>query len=138
MPGGSQGTAWQMHRVRSLVLWFDLCALPYFLRPFPSPYRAGVPGRLVPVGSDRASRRRAVSGVFAYPGRRQGVGVGGSALPGLPVGETVRRWLETEVSAPVGEVGRSWKTGATPSRLDLLVGDWIVLLAYYLDTWASP
>ena len=34
----------------------DLSALPYFLRPFPGPHRAGVPGRLVPVGFDCASR----------------------------------------------------------------------------------
>ena len=57
--------------------------------------------------------------------------------PGLPVGEAVRRRLETEVSTPVGEVGWSWKTGAAPSRPDLLVGDWIVLLACYSDTWPA-
>ena len=62
------------------VSWFDLCALPYFLRPFPGPFRAGVPGQLVLAGSDCASQRRAVSKVFAYPGRRRGVGVGSSAL----------------------------------------------------------
>ena len=77
---GSYNTAWvllcqggrrvlflQVYMVRSPVLRFDLCALPYFLRPFPGPYRAGVPGRLVPVGSDCASRRRAVSKEFPYP-----------------------------------------------------------------------
>ena len=32
----------------------DLGALLYFFRLFPGPYRAGVPGRLVPVGSDCA------------------------------------------------------------------------------------
>ena len=36
-----------------------LCALSYFLRPFPGPYRAGVPGRLAPVGTDCASRKGA-------------------------------------------------------------------------------
>ena len=39
----------QVYRVRSLVSWFDLCALPCFLRSFPGPFRAGVPGWLVPV-----------------------------------------------------------------------------------------
>ena len=89
----------------------------------------GVPGRLIPVGSSCASRRSAVSSIFAYPGRRRGVGVGGSALPGLPVGETVQRRLETEVSAPVGQVGQSQKTGDAPPRPDLPVGDWNALLA---------
>ena len=55
---GAYNTAWvllcqgsrralflQVYRVWSLVLWFDLCALPYFLRPFPSPYRAGISDR---------------------------------------------------------------------------------------------
>ena len=43
--------------------------------------------------------------------------------PDLPVGEAVRRRLETEVSAPIGEVGRSRQVGAVPPRLDLPVGD---------------
>ena len=50
-----------------MVLWFDLCALPYFLCPFPGPRRAGVPDRLVPVDFDCASRRRAVSRGSAHP-----------------------------------------------------------------------
>ena len=41
---GIQGTV--------LGIAVDLSALPYFLRPFPSPHRAGVSGRLVLVGSD--------------------------------------------------------------------------------------
>ena len=45
----------QVYRVRSLVSWFDLCALPCFLRLFPGPYRAGVLGRLVLVSSKCAS-----------------------------------------------------------------------------------
>ena len=71
-------------------------------------------------------------------GWRCGVGVGGSALPGLPVGETVRRRLETEVSARVGEVGWSRQAGAVPPRPDLPVGDWTALLACCLDSWAGP
>ena len=38
-----------------LGIMVDLGALPYFLRLFPGSYRAGVPGRLVLVGSDCAS-----------------------------------------------------------------------------------
>ena len=49
--GGCRVLFLQVYRVWSPVLRFDLCALPYFLRPFPGPYRAGVPGRLVLVGS---------------------------------------------------------------------------------------
>ena len=49
-----------------------------FLRSSPGSFRAGVPGRMAPIGSGRASRRRAVSRVSANPGRRCGVGVGSS------------------------------------------------------------
>ena len=44
-PTGVQGTV--------LGIAIDLSALPYLLRPFPGPRRAGVPGRLVPIGFDR-------------------------------------------------------------------------------------
>ena len=40
---------------------------PALLRLFPGPFWAGVPGRLVPVGYNRASRRRAVSRGWSYP-----------------------------------------------------------------------
>ena len=53
--GGCRVLFLQVYRVWSPILRFDLCALPYFLRPFLGPYRAGVPGLLVPVGSDCAS-----------------------------------------------------------------------------------
>ena len=53
------------------------CALPFSFAP--GSFRAGVPGRMAPVGSGHASRRRAVSRVPANPGRRRGVGVGSSA-----------------------------------------------------------
>ena len=56
-----------VYRVRSPILQFDLCALPYFLRPFLGPYRAGIPGRLVPVGSNCTSWRRVVSRGLAHP-----------------------------------------------------------------------
>ena len=55
-PAGVQGTI--------LGIVFDLSALPYFLRPFPSPYQAGLPGRLVLVGSDCTSWRGAKSRGF--------------------------------------------------------------------------
>ena len=71
-PAGVQGT------VPGIAV--DLSMLPYFLRPFPGPYRAGIPDRLAPVGSDCASWSRAVSRAFAYPSRSRGIGVGSSAL----------------------------------------------------------
>ena len=49
------------------IVVLTLSALPCFLRSFPGPFRAGVSGRLVPVGSGYASRRRAVSRGWAYP-----------------------------------------------------------------------
>ena len=58
----------------------DLSALPYFLHPFPGPYRAGVPGRLVSVGSDCASWRRAVSKGSVHPRSKTRVKVGSGVL----------------------------------------------------------
>ena len=49
--GGYKVLFLQVYRVWSPVLRFDLCPPPYFLRQFPGPYRAGVPGRLVQVDS---------------------------------------------------------------------------------------
>ena len=80
MPGRLQSTISAGVQGTVLGIVVDLNALPYFLRPFPGPHRAGVPGRLVLVGSDCVSRRRVVSKVFAYPGKRRGVGVKSSAL----------------------------------------------------------
>ena len=68
-PAGVQGTV--------LDIVVDLIALPYFLRPFPGPHRAGVPGRLVPVGSDYASQRKAVSRGSVHPRSETRVGVVG-------------------------------------------------------------
>ena len=65
--GGRRVLFLQVYRVRSPVLRFDLCALPYFLRPFPGPYLAGVPDRLVPVASECASWRKAVSRGLVHP-----------------------------------------------------------------------
>ena len=65
--GGRRVLFLQVYRVWSLVLWFDLCALPCFLCSFPGPYRADVPGRLVPVGSDCASQRKSSEQGFCIP-----------------------------------------------------------------------
>ena len=64
----------------ALGIVVDLSALPYFLCLFPGPYRAGVPDRLVLVGSDRASWRRVVSRGLAHPRSEAWVGVESSAL----------------------------------------------------------
>ena len=83
--------------VRSPVSWFDLCALPCFLRSFPVSFRAGVPGWLVPVGSDCASRRGVVSRGSAYSRSEKRVGIGSGVLA-RPFGRRGRP-----------EVGRCWK-----------------------------
>ena len=74
-----------------------------FLRTSSGPYRAGVPSRMAPVGSECTDWRRVVSKVPTSPGRRDAgseskVGLGA----GLPIGEAVRRRLKPESSAPVG------------------------------------
>ena len=88
----------------------DLSALLYLLRTFPSPYQVGVPGRLVLVGSNCASRRRAVNrgSVQARSEMRVGVGkvVFGQAFRSERTSEGVP---ESEASAPVGEAGRGRK-----------------------------
>ena len=81
----------QLYRIRSLVSWFDLYALSYFLWTFPGPYRAGVPGRLVPVGSDCASRRGGVSRGSTHSRRRSGSEPEVVFWPGLPFGEFIQR-----------------------------------------------
>ena len=78
--GGCRVLFLQVYRVRSLVSWFDLCALACFLRSSPGPFRAGVPDRMALVGSGRTSRRRAVSRVSVNPGRRRGVEAESSTL----------------------------------------------------------
>ena len=80
-----------MYRVWSLVLRLTLSALPYFLRLFPGPYRAGIPGRLVPVGSDCVSRRGAVSRGSAHPRSEKRVGVRSGVGPSLSIEEAVQR-----------------------------------------------
>ena len=78
-PAGVQGTV--------LGIAIDMSALPYLLCLFPGPHRAGVPERLVPVGSDCSSRRRAVSRGSVHPWSETWVEVGGGVWLGLPVGE---------------------------------------------------
>jgi len=133
----------------TVVLTCESCLA--FLRMFPGLYRAGIPGRLISVGSDHASQRRTMSKGWAYP-RSESVESESEVVfgPGLPIGEAVRRRLESEVSTPVGEVGRSSRrVGAVPLRPNLPVGDWTALLAHYfrllgrstscvLPVWAEP
>ena len=109
-----------MYRVRSLVPWFDLCALPYFLCSSPGPFRVGILGRLVLVGSGCTSRRRPVSRILAYPGRRRGVRVKSSALS-RPFGRRVhpeaardRSVPSSKKDGPESENGRS-SSSARPS-----------------------
>ena len=71
-PAGVQGTIFGIA--------VDLSVLAYFLCPFPGPYRAGVPGRLVPVGSDCASWRGAVSRGLAHSQSEKRVRVGSGVL----------------------------------------------------------
>ena len=57
----------------TVVLTCEPCLA--FLRTSSGSHRAGVPGRMAPVGSECAGRRRAVSRIPANPGRRRRVGV---------------------------------------------------------------
>ena len=136
-PAGVQGTV--------LGITVDLSALPYFLRLFPGPHRAGVPGRLVPVGSDCASRRRAVSRGWAHPLSETRVGVESGVWLGLFVGEAVRRRVgggSERCSSLVRPSGRRGgpesEAGTVSPRPGLPVGDWIAPLACVLGIWASP
>jgi len=92
-----------------------------------------------------------VSRVSANPGRRDAGSKSKVVLgPGLPIGEAVRRRLESEVSALVGEVGRSSRrVGVVPLRPVLSVGDWNAPsacgfrflgrpMSCMLSTWAKP
>jgi len=90
----------QVYRVWSLYRGLTRVLLSLFV---PGPFRAGVPGRMAPVGFGCAGRRRAVRRVLTYPGRRDvglesEVGLGA----GLPIEEAGRRRLEPEASAPIG------------------------------------
>ena len=115
-----------------------MSALPYFLCPFPSPYRAGIPGRLVPVGSDCASRRGVVSRGSAHPWSEKQVRVGSGVWPGLLVGEAVRRRVGDQSEHSGRRGGPESEAGAVSPRPGLPVGNWIVLLACCLGIWAGP
>ena len=153
MPGRLKGTlltcpvGYCPAGVQGMVLGIavDLSALPYLLHPFPSPHRVGVPGRLVPVGSDCASRRRAISRGSAHPRSETRVGVESGVRPGLPVGEAIRRWARVEsercssLVRPFGRRGGPKLEASTiPPRPGLLVGDWIALLSCRLGILAGP
>ena len=116
----------------------DLSALPYFLRPFPGPYRAGVPGRLDPVGFDCASWRGVVSRGSVHSWSEKRVGVESGVWPGLSVGEAVRRWAGDQSERSGRRGGPKSEAGVIPPRPGLLIRDWIVLLACRLGIWVGP
>ena len=128
----------QVYRVRSPVLRFDLCALPYFLRPFPGPYRAGIPGRWIPVSSDCASRRGAISRDLVHSWSEKWIRVGSGVWPGLLVREVIRRWARDRSERSGRRGGPKSEAGAVPPRLGLLVSDWIALLDCCLCIWTGP
>ena len=105
-PAGAQSTV--------LGIAVDLSALPYFLRLFPSPYRAGIPGRLVLVGSDRVGRKRAVSRGLAHPQSETRVGVKSGVRPGLLVGEVVWRRARVPSECSGRRGGPESETGTIP------------------------
>ena len=136
-PAGVQGTV--------IGITVDLGVLPYFLRLFPGPYRVGVPGRLVLVGSDCASRRGVVCRGSAHPRSEKRVGVGSGVWPGLPVGEAVRRRAGVGSKCCSSLVRPSGRRGGTESEPSILppqpglpVGVWITLMPCRLGTWAGP
>ena len=92
----------------AIVQGTDLSALPYLLHLFPGPHRAGVPGRLVPVGSNCASRRRDVSRGSVHPRLETQVRVESG------VGQAF--WSERR--ARVGSERRSSLTRPSGRRLD--------------------
>ena len=129
--GGCRVRFLQVYMVRSSVLWFDLCALPYFLRSFPGPYRAGIPGRLIPVDSDRAGRswkRR-----WARPSGRRG-------RP--EAGWRPKRALRSERRAGVGSGCHSSSARPFARRLDRPFGLSFRYLgrpmSCALSAWAEP
>ena len=129
-PVGVQGTV--------LGIMVDLGALPYFLRMFPGPYRAGVPGRLVPVGSDCASRGRVVSRGLVHPRSEMRAKVRSSVWLGLPVGEAIRRWARDQSERSGRRGGLESEAGVVPPWPGLPVGDWITLLACRLGICTDP
>ena len=113
----------------TVVLTCEPCLA--FLRTSSGSHRAGVPGRMAPISSECAGRRRAVSRVPTSLGRRD-TGLESEvslwARPfdrrGLPIREGVQRHLEAEASAPIIVVGqRGQRVGAAPFGPDLLVSD---------------
>ena len=112
-----------------LGITVDLSALPYFLRPFPGPHRAGVPDRLVLVGSDCASRRGAVGRGQRFPSWRSGPESEVAFWPGLPVQETVQRQARDRSERSGQRGGPESEASVVPPRPGLPVRDWIVLLA---------
>ena len=123
--------------VQGMVLGIavDLSALPYLLRLFPGPHRAGVPGRLIPVGSDCASWRRAVSRGSVHPRSETWVRVGARRRAfGQALRSEKRVGVRSErCSSSVRPSGRRGglvsEASIVPPWPGLPVGDWTILLA---------
>ena len=111
----------QAYRVWSWYRVLTLCAT-FSVHPWSLP--SGNPGRMAPVGTGRASRRRTVSRLTTSLrsetrgwSRKQRFG------PGLPIGESARRRPAPEASAPVEEVAEEVVERAFVLSVDLPVGD---------------
>ena len=98
--------------------YYSLTRVSYFTcsARLPGPHRAGVPGRLAPVGSNCASQRRAISRGTVHPRSETWVGVGSKRRSTLARPSGQRDGPELEASdvslwpgLPVGEAGRSRK-----------------------------
>ena len=115
------------------------CALP---SPFaPSPFRAGVPGRIAPVGPGRASRRRAASRLPMGP-RSESRGRSRKqrfwARPSDRRDRLEAAGVQSECSGRRGGP-KKLKSGRLFFRVDLPVGYRTVLsTCCVLDSWASP
>ena len=105
-PAGVQGMV--------LGIAVDLSAIPLSTPPdFLGPHRAGVLGRLFPVGSDHVGRRRAVSRGSAYSRSKKRVGVGSERRPllGLAFQSEKRVGVGSERCPLIGQAFRS-ETGS--------------------------
>ena len=112
-----------------------------FLRTSSGSYRTGVPGRMAPVGSECAGRRRAVSRVPTSPGRRDtgleskvALWARPSDRRGRPEAAGGRSECSDRSGGPKGSTsGRcSFRSKPSSRRLGRSSG------LLYLDSWAEP
>ena len=102
------------------------------------PHQAGVPGRLVLVGSDCVSWRGAVSRGSAHPQSEKRVGVRSGVGPSLLVREAIWRRAGDRSERSGRRGGLESEAGVVPPRLGLPIRYWITLVAYRLGIWAGP